>query len=116
MRPNFTKLSGHTRLIITFIAGLEPMFILLDSPLVCPVVIGRTDYLAALDNYIKASAAGKGRTLLLKGEAGVGKSRLVAEALARAEQAGLQSGQGQCFEYQPTPPFAPLLEILGNLL
>ena len=92
------------------------MFSFLDSPLVCPVVIGRAKYLAALDNYLKASAAGKGHTLLLKGEAGVGKSRLVAEALARAAQAGLQSGLGQCFEHQPTLPFAPLLEILRDLL
>ncbi len=92
------------------------MSIFLDSPLVCPVVIGRTDYLLALDQYIKSAAAGISHTLLLKGEAGVGKSRLVAEAQTRALQAGLQSGQGQCFEYQPSPPFAPVIEILHNLL
>lgn len=92
------------------------MSIFLDSPLVCPVMIGRTEYLAALARYINGCAGGQGHTLLLKGEAGVGKSRLVAEALARATQAGLQSGQAACFEYQPAAPFAPILEILRDLL
>jgi DNA-binding CsgD family transcriptional regulator len=92
------------------------MSIFLDSPLVCPVMIGRTEYLAALVRYINGCAGGQGHTLLLKGEAGVGKSRLVAEALARATEAGVQSGQAACFEYQPAAPFAPILEILRDLL
>src|SRR5689334_1118453 len=92
------------------------MSIFLDSPMICPVLIGRTEYLAALARYINLCAGGQGHTLLLKGEAGVGKSRLISEALALAAKAGLQSGQAACFEYQPAAPFAPVLEILRDLL
>jgi predicted ATPase len=54
-------------------------------------LVGRADELAALVGAIDACrATGHGSTVLLEGEAGIGKSRLLAEAEAVADQAGLK--------------------------
>jgi DNA-binding CsgD family transcriptional regulator/tetratricopeptide (TPR) repeat protein len=48
----------------------------------CPVMVGRADQLAALREAFEAAAAGGYRAVLIGGEAGVGKSRLMAEFTA----------------------------------
>jgi DNA-binding CsgD family transcriptional regulator/Tfp pilus assembly protein PilF len=46
------------------------------------------------------------------GEAGIGKSRLVAEAKAYAEAPGFLLFQGNCFQMDSSYPYAPLLDLL----
>lgn len=91
------------------------MSLFLDSPLICPVIIGRTTYLAALNEYLNTLAGGRGHILTVRGEAGVGKTRLVTEARKRAAQIGWQSCQGQCYEYQRLLPFGPLIDLLWSI-
>jgi predicted ATPase len=50
------------------------------QPLTCPVVVGRQEQLATIDRYLQAACGGRGQVLLIAGEAGTGKSRLIAEA------------------------------------
>ena len=50
--------------------------------------IGRVAELAAIDEVVASTAAGLGRVLLLEGEAGIGKTHLVREAMARADRSG----------------------------
>ena len=83
-----------------------------EKPVVCPVLIGRTADLAALHRSIDQARDGKGETILLSGEAGVGKSRLVAEAKAYAHALGFLSLQGNCFPPDQSCPYAPLLDLL----
>jgi predicted ATP-dependent serine protease len=52
-----------------------------NMPVVCPIVIGRTTELTALHQLIDQARGGRGRLVLISGEAGVGKSRLVAESV-----------------------------------
>lgn len=84
----------------------------LDSPIVCPTTIGRAAHLAAIDRLLDNLVAGRGQTLLIAGEAGIGKSRLVAETKARAVDRGLSIRVGQCFETDRALPYAPFLELL----
>ena len=56
------------------------MTVPLDKSVICPVLIGRTRELAALNSLIDVARSGQGHTALISGEAGIGKSRLVAEA------------------------------------
>jgi DNA-binding CsgD family transcriptional regulator len=51
----------------------------------CPVVVGRGAELALARERLAALADGTGGTLLITGEAGIGKSRLVAEIATTAE-------------------------------
>jgi predicted ATPase len=83
------------------------------TPLVCPLLLAREPQLAALDTLVAQACAGHGRTVLVTGEAGVGKSRLVAEVQAQAEQHGVGLIQGRCFEPDRVLPYAPLLDLLA---
>lgn len=52
------------------------------------------------------------RTMLISGEAGIGKSRLVREACSYARRVGIKILQGNCFETDSSLPYAPLLDLL----
>src|SRR3990172_5911851 len=87
----------------------------LDKTVVCPVLIGRAPHLESLERLIGQVCSGRGQTALIAGEAGVGKSRLVAETRAQISSKQSQSVltlQGNCFEPDSTLPYAPLLDLL----
>ena len=85
-----------------------------NESVVCPVLIGRTAELAAFHLLIDQAKSGKGRVSLLSGEAGVGKSRLVAEVKTHAEREGFLSLQGNCFQADRAFPYAPFLDLLRS--
>src|SRR4051812_12623278 len=66
--------------------------------LVSPVFIGREAELATLTAALDAAVGGDPAVVLLSGEAGVGKTRLVEEAAERASEAGAGGGAGSCIE------------------
>jgi DNA-binding CsgD family transcriptional regulator/tetratricopeptide (TPR) repeat protein len=84
-----------------------------DKSLICPVVIGRENDLQRLDHLITQSQEGRGQIALISGEAGIGKSRLVREARARAAQ-GTLILEGYCFQTDSVLPYAPLLDLFRN--
>ena len=59
-------------------------------PLVCPVLVGRDDLLEHADRRIAEVRAGSGRFLLLAGEAGLGKTRLLGAIERRAAAGGFR--------------------------
>src|SRR5438034_8774293 len=83
-----------------------------NTSVVCPILIGRTAELAALHLLLDQAKGGKGQVVLLSGEAGIGKSRLIAEAKTYATAQGFLLLQGQCFPTDRSCPYAPLLELL----
>jgi len=87
----------------------------LHQPIVCPVFIGRVLDLAALHLLVEQAKSGKGQVTLLCGEAGIGKSRLVAEIKTAAATQGFQSLQGHCFPSDRSCPYAPLLDMLRSV-
>jgi predicted ATPase len=83
-----------------------------QTALVCPLLLAHEPQLAALDSMLTQAREGHGRTVLVSGEAGVGKSRLVAEVQVHAQQHGVVLIQGRCFEPDRVLPYAPLLDLL----
>jgi DNA-binding CsgD family transcriptional regulator len=81
-------------------------------PISCPVLIGRVADLAAIHTLIDQAKRGEGQVALISGEAGIGKSRLVAEVKARAGLLDFLSLQGNCFQADHLFPYAPLLDLL----
>jgi iodotyrosine deiodinase len=76
-----------------------------------PILAGRDDELVALHHCL--ALAGEGSTaLLISGEAGIGKSRLLREAMAIAAAGGWAVLQGNCFEQDRASPFAPFVDLL----
>jgi DNA-binding CsgD family transcriptional regulator len=86
-----------------------------DQPVICPVLVGRAPALAALERVVERACAGQGATVLVAGEAGVGKSRLVAEMVARVRTRGFAVLEGHCFEPDSAAPYAPLVDLLRGI-
>ncbi len=87
-----------------------------DKVIICPSLIGRTTCLSRLENTLNQVGQGHGKTLVYSGEAGVGKSRLVAETKLRAGSLVWQVLEGHCFESDCSFPYAPLVDLLRQFL
>jgi hypothetical protein len=61
----------------------------LSWSIVSPITVGRSPLLASLDGLLGQAIAGTGRTVLLAGDAGIGKTRLAEEAKRRARECGM---------------------------
>ncbi|HEY1344746.1 MAG TPA: ATP-binding protein, partial [Streptosporangiaceae bacterium] len=75
-------------------------------------LIGRDSDLAMLAGLVTEVAAGRGSSVLIEGEPGVGKSTLVRAALVAAADAGCQVFWGAGDELGQALPLLPLLEAL----
>ncbi|MGV9629642.1 helix-turn-helix transcriptional regulator [Streptomyces sp. NPDC003487] len=83
---------------------------------VSPVFVGRADELEALRDALARAAAGEPQALLIAGEAGVGKTRLVEEFAMAACHAGAVIAVGGCVEIGADGlPFAPFSAALRAL-
>jgi predicted ATPase len=86
------------------------------SRVACPVFIGRRDELERLRAALAAAADGRPQTILVAGEAGVGKTRLVSEFVAGALTDGARVLSGGCLPIgEHGLPFAPIVEALRGL-
>jgi tetratricopeptide (TPR) repeat protein len=91
------------------------MSVLHEQPYLSPILAGRADELTALQGWIQRAYAGAGQVILISGEAGIGKSRLIADARVFAQERGFTVLQGNCFEPDRTLPFAPFLDLLRRI-
>jgi DNA-binding NarL/FixJ family response regulator len=77
-----------------------------------PELIGRRNELAALAGALTDAAAGTGRLVLVEGDAGVGKTRLVQEFADRAARDGATVLSGGCLQLEADIPYAAFDEAL----
>src|ERR1051326_4792610 len=82
-----------------------------STPVLCQALIGRASERDLLFQLIERARGGQGQVVLVCGEAGIGKTRLLAEAKARAAE-GFFILQGNCFQVDSSYPYAPLLDLL----
>ncbi|NEE22187.1 ATP-binding protein, partial [Streptomyces sp. SID7499] len=83
---------------------------------VSPVFIGRAEEFAALTEALARAASGDPQALLIGGEAGVGKTRLVERFVATAERRDAVVAVGSCVEIGADGlPFAPFPTALRAL-
>jgi DNA-binding CsgD family transcriptional regulator/tetratricopeptide (TPR) repeat protein len=83
---------------------------------VSPVFVGRAAELSVLDQVLAGAAAGDPQALLIGGEAGVGKTRLVEEFAGAARGRGAVVALGGCVEIGADGlPFAPFSTALRAL-
>ena len=82
-----------------------------------PVLVGRDEQMAALDAAFVSVRRGGPSAVLLGGEAGVGKSRLVSDFGRPAAAAGARVLTGGCLELGTDGlPFAPFTTVLRDLV
>lgn len=79
-----------------------------------PVTVGREPELAILRRAIEEVRAGRPRVVVVSGEAGIGKSRLVAEAASRAGDVRVARGTGLALA--SSIPYLPFAEMLRGLM
>jgi predicted ATPase len=84
-----------------------------------PHVVGRARELEQLGLALDAAHAGSGATVLVAGEAGIGKTRLASELATRARDAGFEVLLGRAIDLVgtelPYQPFVDALRPLGEL-
>jgi len=81
-----------------------------------PVFVGRRVESAALSEALDRAAAGVPRVVLIGGEAGVGKSRLLAETATRAAAAEFTTVRGICVDIAAgSLAYAPFIDIVREL-
>ncbi len=76
----------------------------------------RAEELAALDGALRAACAGVGATVLVEGPPGIGKTRLLTAAVARARHAGMQVLQARAGELETSLPYAVVRQLFEPAL
>jgi class 3 adenylate cyclase len=80
-----------------------------------PPLVGRAGELARLEAWMGEAISGHPRIVLISGEPGIGKSRLLTELLERADDLGAHVLCGTCHE-DVTLPYLPLAAALRPLV
>jgi DNA-binding NarL/FixJ family response regulator/tetratricopeptide (TPR) repeat protein len=84
--------------------------------LVSPFQVGRSSEFASGERALDAALAGNPAHLLISGEAGVGKSRLVAELSRSAAERGMRVARGACANLGDGGlPYGPIVDCLRGL-
>jgi class 3 adenylate cyclase/tetratricopeptide (TPR) repeat protein len=98
-----SEVSGRTRLEVSRERGLTPL-------------VGRERELASLTGIYRRAAAGRSAIVLLAGEPGVGKSRLLYEFLRQLDGAGALELETTCVSYGRSMAYRPIVELLRRYL
>jgi DNA-binding CsgD family transcriptional regulator/tetratricopeptide (TPR) repeat protein len=77
----------------------------------CPIIVGRDDLLDLADRRLAEAAAGHGQILLLAGEAGIGKTRLLHAIRQKARAAGYIMVNGSLAPQDRDLPCALILDL-----
>lgn len=77
--------------------------------------VGRTSEMNEFERALQKTAEGRGTTVLVSGEAGVGKTRLAEEAGRKAAQLGLDVVWGHCSMEEGAPSFWPWIQVSRGL-
>jgi DNA-binding winged helix-turn-helix (wHTH) protein len=81
----------------------------LDGPFV-----GRVPVLKALFDAVERAAQHRGQLVLIRGEAGIGKTRTMKELVNHARQRGFRSWIGAAYEAAGAPAYWPWVQILRS--
>jgi hypothetical protein len=77
--------------------------------------VGRTSELERLLRLLGEARRGRGQVAVIAGPAGIGKTRLAEEVLARARRGRARVAIGRCWHQGDAPPLWPWLTILRQL-
>src|SRR2546425_2850928 len=92
-----------------------------SEPSLAPVspsapILGRQRELTLVMNHYEAAKRGHAHVVLLTGEPGMGKTRLLDEGALRTAQDGAVVLRGSASEAEGMPPFLPFLKAFGRYI
>ena len=76
-------------------------------------LVGRADELAIASEHVQSLLGGASSVLLLEGQAGIGKSRLVDALAIEAAAAGMRVNRGEAHPFELARPFGAIADALG---
>lgn len=79
-------------------------------------MVGRDSDLSTLEDALLSALRGDGGVVIVGGEAGMGKTRIVGALSSRARRLGCAVIAGGCSEAELSLPYLPFLEAIGNYL
>lgn len=79
-------------------------------------MVGRERVLGDLRALLEAACAGAGQIVLLQGEAGIGKTRVIEEVAREARQRGVLVLEGHCHDVAGAPSYRPWLSAISPLV
>ncbi len=77
--------------------------------------VGREEEMSELERYCDEAGGGRPLLVQVKGEAGIGKSRLIFELKKRLEEKRVYSLKTHCTAFGRATPFLPFVEIIRSL-
>src|SRR4029077_9072426 len=86
------------------------------AQVLCEELVGRESEISLLEDALLATLRGDGGVVIVGGEAGMGKTRLVSDLVTRARRRGCVVVSGVCSEAELSLPYLPFLEAIGNYL
>jgi DNA-binding CsgD family transcriptional regulator len=84
-------------------------------PALSPLLVGRDDLLVLADRRIGEAAARHGSLLLLAGEPGIGKTRVVGAVIQKARAAGFRVAKGDLSPQDSLVPLASILDLARTM-
>lgn len=111
--------SNHT-ILPTPPLSLRPDFTVPTSPHPLPSqtmpFVGRKREYAQLVERLKNVASGRGGVILIEGEPGIGKSRLVEEVVRTAQTQGVVVLLSKCYEIEQRVPYQTVIDLVYQAL
>jgi DNA-binding SARP family transcriptional activator len=81
-----------------------------------PPFVGRAYEYSALTQALHAAQNGTGRVVLIEGEPGIGKSRLLQETLVYARSLEVLTLVTRCYQVEQAIPYQPVIDMLDQAL
>jgi tetratricopeptide (TPR) repeat protein len=79
------------------------------------LIVGRDQELSDLGSALDEAASGRGSLMLVTGEPGIGKTRLLSEVAQAATERGGRVATGRCWEQGGAPPYWPWVQVVRAL-
>ncbi len=86
----------------------------MNMPQNSPLLVGRSEEIDHLRALLKRAEHAHGQVFLITGEAGIGKTRLLASLAQLAMQNGFKVVRGECVEQDQDFPYAPIVDGLRS--
>lgn len=107
-----TRRAVYRRGVLGIPANVPPAVI--TRPVLCRPFVGRLEEMAYLRERKRAAGASHGGVVLIAGEAGVGKSRIISEFCLSLANSRWKIGAGSCPE-AACRPYGPVLDALSRV-
>jgi predicted ATPase/DNA-binding SARP family transcriptional activator len=78
--------------------------------------VGRRKEIALASQLLTKTAIGRGGVLILAGEPGIGKTRLIQETTKLAPGKGFRSLTAQCYQLEQALPYQPLIDVARQMM